>query len=203
MKDNTTREAILERASGLFASRGYSAVSMRDVAGEVGVAAANLYYYFPDKEELIRQSLDYVFSNRIISLDDIINEHASPDQRFEKVVSWFVGIIFSEDIFGRLLLREFLDGDDRRLEYLSKTVFKKPFTLLTNVIEEYSNASNPAMMAISVVGLILGHFQLSRSLPYLPGGKLEYSEPATVTRHVLALLRPSFRTANQVLRRSE
>lgn len=194
MKGVDTRETILELASGLFASRGYSAVSMRDVAAEVGVTVANLYYYFPDKDELIRQSLKHVFSNRIISLDNIINENVSPDQRFENVVSWFVNIIFSEGIFGRLLLREFLDGDDGRLEYLSKTVFRKPFILLTNVIEEYSSAPNPAMTAISVVGLILGHFQLSRSLPYLPGGRPEYSEPATVTRHVLALLRPSFHT---------
>jgi len=38
-----TQGVILEVASRLFASRGYDAVSMRDVAMEVGGTPANLY----------------------------------------------------------------------------------------------------------------------------------------------------------------
>lgn len=48
-----TQNAIREAALGLMARRGYEAVSMRELAAEVGVQPAALYRYFPTKEELL------------------------------------------------------------------------------------------------------------------------------------------------------
>lgn len=46
-------------ATVLFAAKGYSAVSMRDIAEEVGIQAASLYNHFPSKEELWREVLTH------------------------------------------------------------------------------------------------------------------------------------------------
>ena len=48
-----TQNAIREAAVRLIARRGFEAVSMRLLAAEVGVQAAALYRYFPNKEELL------------------------------------------------------------------------------------------------------------------------------------------------------
>jgi AcrR family transcriptional regulator len=48
-----TEGAIRDAALDLMAKRGYEAVSMRDLAAEVGVQPAALYRYFPTKEELL------------------------------------------------------------------------------------------------------------------------------------------------------
>jgi AcrR family transcriptional regulator len=48
-----TEAAIREAATQLIAERGYEAVSMRELAQAVGVQAAALYRYFPNKEELL------------------------------------------------------------------------------------------------------------------------------------------------------
>jgi AcrR family transcriptional regulator len=48
-----TEAAIREVAVNLIARHGYEAVSMRRLAGEVGVQAAALYRYFPTKEDLL------------------------------------------------------------------------------------------------------------------------------------------------------
>ncbi|HMM64358.1 MAG TPA: TetR/AcrR family transcriptional regulator [Mesorhizobium sp.] len=48
-----TQAAIREAAAALIARHGYEAVSMRQLAAEVGVQAAALYRYFPTKEELL------------------------------------------------------------------------------------------------------------------------------------------------------
>lgn len=48
-----TVAAIREAAINLIARFGYEAVSMRQLAAEVGVQAAALYRYFPNKEELL------------------------------------------------------------------------------------------------------------------------------------------------------
>lgn len=48
-----TEIAIREAAAALIARHGYEAMSMRQLANEVGVQAAALYRYFPTKEELL------------------------------------------------------------------------------------------------------------------------------------------------------
>jgi AcrR family transcriptional regulator len=48
-----TEAAIREAAVNLIARYGYEAVSMRQLAAEVGVQAAALYRYFPTKEDLL------------------------------------------------------------------------------------------------------------------------------------------------------
>ncbi|MBX3575785.1 MAG: TetR family transcriptional regulator [Rhizobiaceae bacterium] len=53
-----TAAAIREAALSLIARHGYEAVSMRDLAAEVGVQAAALYRYFPTKEELLFSLMD-------------------------------------------------------------------------------------------------------------------------------------------------
>jgi TetR/AcrR family transcriptional regulator, cholesterol catabolism regulator len=45
--DRETRQQILEVARELFLSRGYKGVSMKEVADEVQVTSAALYYHFP------------------------------------------------------------------------------------------------------------------------------------------------------------
>jgi AcrR family transcriptional regulator len=48
-----TGPRIRAAALKLFARQGYAAVSMRQIAGEVGVQAGALYLYTPDKETLL------------------------------------------------------------------------------------------------------------------------------------------------------
>ncbi|MBN9233091.1 MULTISPECIES: TetR/AcrR family transcriptional regulator [Phyllobacteriaceae] len=48
-----TQAAIRDAALSLIARHGYEAVSMRQLAAEVGVQAAALYRYFPTKEDLL------------------------------------------------------------------------------------------------------------------------------------------------------
>ena len=53
-----SREAILTAAERLFVERGYRGISMREIADEVGVTKAALYYHFRDKEQLFVALLD-------------------------------------------------------------------------------------------------------------------------------------------------
>ncbi len=55
-----SREAILTAAERLFVERGYRGISMREIADEVGVTKAALYYHFRDKEQLFMALLDSV-----------------------------------------------------------------------------------------------------------------------------------------------
>lgn len=51
VKDSTQR--ILDAAEALFMDRGYSAITLRDIADELGIKQASLYYHFPAGKEQI------------------------------------------------------------------------------------------------------------------------------------------------------
>mgnify|MGYP000218152963 CR=1 FL=1 len=62
-----TGPRIREAALRLFAQHGYAAVSMRQIAKEVGVQAGALYLYTPDKQsllfELMREHLEHLLTH--------------------------------------------------------------------------------------------------------------------------------------------
>lgn len=53
-KGDRTRQRILEAATGLMAEKGHDAVSMREIAAALKITKPVLYYYFKDKDELIK-----------------------------------------------------------------------------------------------------------------------------------------------------
>jgi AcrR family transcriptional regulator len=53
-----TRVRILDAARALFADRGYAGTSMRDLAEELGMTKAALYYHFPGKADILRALLE-------------------------------------------------------------------------------------------------------------------------------------------------
>lgn len=52
-------EHILTIALQLFAERHYNAVSMRDIAEACGINAGLIYYYYENKDELLRRALSH------------------------------------------------------------------------------------------------------------------------------------------------
>jgi AcrR family transcriptional regulator len=67
------RERILDEATQLFGAKGFSDVSMADVAKAAGVTKAALYYHFADKVDLYTT----VALRRIASIRDAMNEAAA------------------------------------------------------------------------------------------------------------------------------
>lgn len=59
-----TKEKILNSALNLFSTKGYSAVSVRNIAAEVGIRASSLYNHFESKQdildELIKINIRYI-----------------------------------------------------------------------------------------------------------------------------------------------
>jgi AcrR family transcriptional regulator len=49
------RQKLLDAAAELFATRGYAATGMRELAAAAGVSTGTLYHYFPDKRSLFER----------------------------------------------------------------------------------------------------------------------------------------------------
>lgn len=67
------RETLLQAAVELFGSRGYEAVSLRDVTAEVGLKAPALYNHFRSKDELLIAAMTsalQAFNESVVDTDD-------------------------------------------------------------------------------------------------------------------------------------
>ncbi|WP_214103696.1 TetR/AcrR family transcriptional regulator [Acrocarpospora catenulata] len=55
------KESVLLAAAKVFAEKGFSSATVRDVADEAGMLSGSLYYYFDSKEAIVEQVLaDYL-----------------------------------------------------------------------------------------------------------------------------------------------
>lgn len=91
------RQELLYRCFDLIAEKGYAAITMRQIAQGLGVSTGTLYHYFPSKEELFAQLVEYV-SYQDTSEANIaqIHRHQTPSA---KIQAMFELIASQEDYF--------------------------------------------------------------------------------------------------------
>ena len=74
VRASETEAAILEAARDLLAEGGLEAVSMRSVAGRVGLSATAIYNYFENKGDLVRQVVHQGFERFAGYLQDAVKD---------------------------------------------------------------------------------------------------------------------------------
>ncbi|NOQ46788.1 MAG: TetR family transcriptional regulator [Desulfobulbaceae bacterium] len=183
-----SKKEILAIAIPLFAVTGYSGVSMRTLAKNVGVSAAALYHHFPDKQTLYLSAMAQVFLDKAESLEKILSSRAAPEKRLTQFISRFCELVHQDNDFSMLIQREMMDGDESRLQLLSTEVYHDLFLGVTGLCLELDSQYDPYLLAISIVGLVMYHFQTAAIRPYLPHGKKQHNDPKVVASHVTQLV---------------
>lgn len=61
-----TREAVLEAALAMVDEGGIGSVTMRKLAGRLGIEAMSLYHHFPDKDAILDGVVERVFSGMTV-----------------------------------------------------------------------------------------------------------------------------------------
>lgn len=183
-----TRTAVLNEAIPLFAKRGFSDVSMRDLAEAVGIRAPALYNHFKDKQSLYMEAVSHAFQVKAQSLSSALSSSGPADQRLARFVESLCDIIGKDPDFRMLLQRELLDGDEARLRALARDIFSEQFLAASRLAEELNPTCDAHMLTISIAGLVLHHFELGPLRRYFPGSRTEHEDPAYIARHVTRLL---------------
>ena len=110
-----TREKILETATRLFSSHGYTSTSLSQVAKEAQVSKALIFWHFENKEKLFRSAVQRTLEPYIINVLDELEGLSELDQikllidRYYRFVS---ENLYSVKFFLGLILREEQHPDD-------------------------------------------------------------------------------------------
>lgn len=77
---------LMMAALGLFARRDFSTVTIKDIAKVAGVNTALIYYYFDNKEDLFRATLDYAVERALENYRRLGERHSDP---VDLINDWF------------------------------------------------------------------------------------------------------------------
>ena len=81
--ETPTRQRILDAALDLFGSRGVDAVSLDEIAREVGVRKQTVLYWFPSKDELVDAVLEAVAAELVVVIEAAVR--STSEDPLEKV----------------------------------------------------------------------------------------------------------------------
>ena len=183
-----TRTMVLANSKRLFARHGYAGVSVRDIAKSCDIRAASLYHHFPDKQSLYLATMEFAFSDKADAIVEAVGINGSPKERLAQFITRFTTLMAEDPDFRVLLQRELLDGDETRLRITAKQVFERPFQAISSLAEELAPGCDAHLLAISLAGLILFHFETAPVRRFLPGGQAEHDDPEVIAQHVLTLM---------------
>jgi len=188
MARRNNRDEILTAAIQLFSTAGYAGVSMRDIARVCHLNVGSLYHYFEDKQHLHLAAMQQAFAGRSVILLDILESSEPPLQRLTKLIDILCQLLNEDQTFSRLIQREMLDADAVRLKLLAERVFGQFPSALNNLCRQLNPDLDPALLATSIMGMVLYLYQSAPLRKNLFGFQIECEQPEIISRHLQRLL---------------
>jgi AcrR family transcriptional regulator len=91
MFNSEARERVLEAAERLFAERGYRSVTLKDIAGQVGIRHASLYHHFPGgKEQMFIEVTERNLRRHHAGIQSAIAQAEDVRGQLKAVAAWFL-----------------------------------------------------------------------------------------------------------------
>ncbi len=85
-----TAKRIKEVALRLFLEKGYSDVSLEEVASLVGITKPAIYIYYRSKAELFKAAMEELFSDMTSMVESVVSGKGSVVERFERLADVLV-----------------------------------------------------------------------------------------------------------------
>lgn len=155
-----SRDAILDAAEHLFASRGFAGTSIKEIGNRSGTNSALLYYYFSGKEDLYRACL----TRRI---EDFAREgqarleSASPTEAIGRLVTHQVAHLTTHPNLLKLMVRELLDHEGAVAGPIFGTVMRGMFSRFAGLIRRgqeegvFRRDLDPELAAVSTIAQVV------------------------------------------------
>lgn len=86
----TLREKILDTSRHYLFTEGYTSLSMRKIAKEVGASATSIYLYFENKDHLIHTLIEESVEELSIAIEESANTKISTIDKFEAIIRGYV-----------------------------------------------------------------------------------------------------------------
>ncbi len=160
-----TRGKLLEAARTLFTEQGIELTSVDDITRRADVGKGTFYYHFTDREEIIRELIDWVIEQLLAVIDETCRESTDLKTTLEGLIKahvsffsnrWQDFVLFFQ---GRseLTIEQSYEGIE--------TPFLKYLERVEELLERFISAKLPPpvmrRIACAVVGLVSGYYSFA------------------------------------------
>ena len=134
-RNEATKEELLRAAKHLFARKGLSGTTIRDIAQEAGTNSSQISYYFEGKEGLYTACLQDIAQKRLSFAEQILTPPNSYEEfqiRTRLFVENLMNHFLEDHDAGLIIIREF-----DRSNSPAEGVFRENFVNLLNLIQSF------------------------------------------------------------------
>lgn len=159
--DKAKEKIILEAAQKRFGHFGLAKTTMTEIATDVGMSKASLYYYYPDKEHLFLAVIEQEIGEFIKALTAMIGEEESASKKLKQYTSirheYFRRLISLAKLGEHTLtaMKASMDGFKRNLEQQEKELIRRIFQegIKTGEFESFNAKAHADLFVATMHGL--------------------------------------------------
>ncbi|WP_353780126.1 TetR family transcriptional regulator [Winogradskyella sp. 3972H.M.0a.05] len=112
----TRKQEIIRTAAKLFKEKGYSAVTMRDLASEMGIKAASLYNHISSKQDILKEIIISIAEEFTEGMANIRSSNHKTIEKLKQVIALHVEIT-SNNTYGMASLNNDWMHLEEQLDY--------------------------------------------------------------------------------------
>ncbi len=172
----------------MFAEWGFADVSMRQLAGQLGLSVASIYHHFPNKNDLYLKTVQFAFAGKAKVFEGVWQQQKSIEAKLEDFIRVLIDVLDDDPDFHRLIQRELLEANDERMDMLAKKVFSSQFSHLLNAAKAVAPNQDAQLMAVSILALCKHHFEMRPLSSRLPGWQPCNQDKDVLAQHITDLL---------------
>ncbi|MDR6684639.1 AcrR family transcriptional regulator [Arthrobacter sp. 1088] len=143
------REALLAASIRQFAAFGFEAVSLDDIAAEIGVTGPSIYRHFDSKAEMLAAALHRAKEARWMDMWRALSEAADASEALQRILSSYIAFSLTSPEFLQLAVSErphLPEGDSRTLMEAEGDYI----TDLASLVEDIYPGANPEVVRTRV-----------------------------------------------------
>jgi AcrR family transcriptional regulator len=153
------RQKILEKSIHLFDQKGFTGTSIQEIVELIGVTKGTFYYYYKNKEELLKdihlRYIEHLNAQQESILQDPVKSYT---EKLYEIVYMVIRNIRTQRPIARIFFREMRHLSERNLEeiHLKRNVFRENYQKMIEAginKGEFTNTIQPDILTFGILGM--------------------------------------------------
>lgn len=157
MKQENRKEEIIYTATKLFKKKGYSAITMRDIASEMGIKAASLYNHIKSKQDILSEIIISLALDFTDGMKDLKKSDKNSIEKLREIISLHVKITSQNTNGMASLNNDWMHLEEKLDYYLSlRLKYEEDFReiIKKGIDKGEITASNPEITLFSMLSTL-------------------------------------------------
>lgn len=184
MKPNDRKTEIINVAAKLFKEKGYSAVTMRDIAQAMDIKAASLYNHIKSKQEILVLIIIEIAEEFTNTMNQVVNSSETTIRKIEKIIQLHIDITLRDANALACLNNDWMHLADAELTYFIKMRedYEENFRTIVQ-----KGIADGEIKNLNLEVIIFSTLSTLRTL-YLWYGKKKSPDPAVLKSNMIQVL---------------